>query len=581
MSTKNNSKTVCALIAAILSCLSVSAFAQTLDGLSTISDATLTNPPAEDWLMWRRTYDSHGYTPLDQINKDTVENLEQAWRTELNPGPNMATPLVHDGVMFLASTQDEVLALDATTGEELWRFKHESNVGSGAKIGLALYEDMVLFPTEDTHIIALKAKTGEVIWDKEITGPSAGQGPRPYGLRGAPVIANGVIVQGITATMMPEGGFIVGMNLDTGAELWRFHTVARPDEFGGNTWNNLSLQERSGGSVWVPGSYDADLDLVFYGTAPTYDTTPLMEDLGLPDVSNDALYTNSTLAIRPRTGELVWYYQHVANDQWDLDWVYERQIINMEYEGERRKVIVTAGKMALYDALDAETGAYLFSVDSGLQNIITGIDPVTGAKTINPIAVVPNETDSNLLCPFANGGRNWQSAAVNPNTNMLFLPLAEVCMMFGPTGRGGVLSSGAGMTPTALPDNDGKFGRVQAINLDTQEVAWDFREVVPPTSGLMTSAGGLVFSGALDMSFKAIDETNGEVLWKTDLGDIPASFPISYAVDGKQYIAIVVGQPSLHANIWLGFVTGEVGENENPVGNLDRQGPAIEVYALN
>lgn len=570
---------VLAAAAALLSWQAIST-AQSLDGLSNISDDTLANPPAEDWLMWRRTYNSHGFTPLTQINKTNVTNLEEAWRAELSPGPNMATPLVHDGIMFLASTQDVLLALDATSGEELWRHTHESNAGPGAKIGIALYKDLVLFPTDDTHLKALNTKTGEVIWDTAITGPGAGMGPRPYGLRGAPIVANGVVVQGVTATMMPEGGFIVGLNIETGAEMWRFHTVARPDGPGGNTWNNLPLSDRSGGSVWVPGSYDAELDLAYYGTAPTYDTKSLMENLNEPGVSNDALYTNTTLALRPKTGELVWYYQHVANDQWDLDWVYERQIIEMEYEGENRKVIVTAGKMALYDALDAATGEYLFSVDSGLQNIITAIDPETGAKTIHPNAIVPNAEDTHLLCPFANGGRNWQSGAVNPETKMLYLPLAEVCMMAGPTGQGGVLSSGAGMRPAPLPDSDGKFGRLQAINLNTQETAWTFREVVPPTSGVMTTASGLIFGGALDMSFKAFDDSNGEILWQTNLGDIPASFPISYAVDGKQYIAIVVGQPSLHANLWIGVVSGFLGEENSPVVNLQRTGAAIVVYAL-
>lgn len=573
---------------AALSCLvclwQTSVVAQTeaaklLEGLSDVSNSMLESPPEQDWLLWRRTYDSQGYSPLAQINAENVDQLEQIWKVDLSPGPNMATPLVHDGVMFLADTQDKVLALDAQSGRELWRYEHASQAGPNAKIGIALQGNKVLIPTLDLHIVALDNKNGSVLWDHAIKPPSAG--PIPYSLRGAPIIANGVVVQGVTATMIPEGGFIVGIDIESGEEIWRFHTVARPDEAGGNTWNNLSLEERSGGSVWIPASYEPSLDLVYFGTAPTYDTGPLLKSLGLPGVSNDALYTNATIALRPKTGELVWHYQHMANDQWDLDWVYERQILDLEVEGIQRRVIVTAGKMALYDALDAASGEYLFSIDVGLQNIVTSIDPNTGEKTLHPNAI-PNSEQAHLLCPFSNGGRNWQAAAINPKSKMLFLPLAEICMMGGPTTEeGGLLSTGVSLTPAPIPNSDGLFGRLQAINLATQEVAWNFREAVPPTSAVLATAGGLIFGGALDQSFKAFDEDNGEVLWETDLGDIPASFPITYSVNGKQYLAVVIGQPSIHANIWLGVVSAFLGSDGAALQNLSRNGPAIVVYALN
>ncbi len=550
-----------------------------LQSLSAVSTSMLENPPEQDWLLWRRTYDSQGFSPLAQINRDNVERLAQAWRVDLSSGPNMATPLVHDGVMFLADTEDIVLALDARSGAELWRYQHESGAGPNAKIGIALHANKVLIPTLDLHVVALDNKSGAVIWDHEIIATSTG--PIPYSLRGSPLVANGVVIQGVTATMTPEGGFIVGIDLDSGEEIWRFHTVARPDEPGGNTWNNLSLAERSGGSVWVPGSYEPDLDLVYFGTAPTYDTAPLLESLGLPGVSNDALYTNATIALRPNSGELVWYYQHMANDQWDLDWVYERQILDLEVAGVDRRVIVTAGKMALYDALDAASGEYLFSIDVGLQNIISGVDPDTGEKTLHPNAI-PSSEQAHLLCPFSNGGRNWQAAAMNQESKMLYLPLAEICMMAGPTtDQGGLLSTGVALNPAPLPDNGGKFGRLQAINLETQEVAWSFRENVPPTSAVLATGGGLVFGGALDQSFKAFDQDNGEVLWETDLGDIAASFPISYSVEGTQYIAVVVGQPSIHTNLWLGVVSAFLGAEGTALRSLSRTGPAIVVYALN
>ncbi|MEQ8954105.1 MAG: PQQ-binding-like beta-propeller repeat protein, partial [Gammaproteobacteria bacterium] len=284
-------RTAACLMLALLCTASSWAAAQSGDLLSrlgTISDEELANPPAADWLNWRRTYDAHGFSPLDQINRGNVAQLQQVWRTELQQGPNMATPLVHDGVMFLASTQDRVLALDASSGEQLWSYEHRPTAFPSSKIGIALHGDKVIVPTQNMHVIALNARSGELIWDHAIT--TTATGPLPYALRGAPLVANGMVLQGVTATLIPEGGFIVGLNLETGNEVWRFHTVARPDEAGGETWNGLSLAERSGGSVWVPASYDPQLDLVYYGTAPTYDTGPLLHRSDDPDVSNEALY---------------------------------------------------------------------------------------------------------------------------------------------------------------------------------------------------------------------------------------------------------------------------------------------------
>ena len=551
-----------------------------LEGLSDVTNEMLESPPPQDWLIWRRNYASYGHSPLNQITTANVQDLGLAWEVELENGPNTPTPLVHDGVMYLLSTRDTLLAMDATNGNEIWRYRHESRGSASSKIGIALHGNKVLMPTTDLNMVALDNKSGEVLWEIGIEAPPQ-TGPLPYALRGAPVVAGDTLVQGVTATMVPGGGFIVGLDLDSGEEVWRFHTVARPGEAGGNSWNDIPLEERSGGSVWVPGSYDAELDLVYFGLAPTYNTAPLLRQVNIEGVSNDALYTNATVALRPSTGELVWYFQHIANDQWDLDWVYERQLIEIEIEGEMRKVVLTAGKMALYDALDAATGEYLFSIDLGLQNIITAIDPETGAKTISP-AATPNAEETHLLCPFANGGRNWQTASYNPDSKILFLPIAEICMDAGPTGQGGILSTGAAMRPMPSPlaGSDGRFGRWQAINLETRELIWNHREVVPPTSAALSIAGGVVFFGALDESFKALNEATGEVLWETDLGDIPASFPITYQVGDTQYIAVAIGTPTINANVWIGVVDSFLGGEDNVIRNLSRNGPALKVFAL-
>ncbi len=550
-----------------------------LNRLTPVNDAMLRDPPAEDWLNWRRTHDTYGFSPLDQIHRGNVSELQEAWRLPLQPGGNTPTPLVHDGVMFLLDFNDTLLALDASSGELLWRHQHDSDPAAvpSSKFGVALYEHMVLMPTNDMQIIALDARSGEVLWQHAVSDVQLGR--RSHSLRATPLIANGMLIQGVNATMVPEGGFIFGLDLDSGEELWRFHTIPRPGEYGDESWNGLELAERSGGSVWMPPSYDPELDLVYFGTAPTYDTAPLLNRADIPGVTNDALYTNATLALRARTGELAWYYQHVANDQWDLDWTYERQIVELPVNGELRKTVITAGKMALYDALDAATGEYLFSLDLGLQNLIADIDPKTGVKTMLPNAA-PVADRAQLVCPFAAGGRNWQVSSYDAETDILYLPITQMCMNGGPLGGSSILSTGAALDPTPVPGREGEFGRLQAVNMATRELLWDFREMAPPTSAIVATAGGVIFSGTLDHRFKALDQATGEILWETSTGDIPTSFPVTYMADGKQYVALVVGQPTIHAGTFLGAVQAMTGGAEGPFGQLRSQGPALITYAL-
>ncbi len=537
---------------------------------SPVTDEILQNPPDSDWLTWRRTYNNLGFSTLDQINRQTVSGLQLAWHQPVTPGNNMPTPLVHDGIMFLYSAGDVVLALDATTGEMLWRYSHDGNAVTSHKFGIALHENKVLVPTSDLHMVALNARSGDVIWDHAIEiGNNTG-----YQLRSAPTVASGQVIQGMAASFVPGGGFIIAIDLETGRETWRFNTLARPGEPGGNTWNNIPLEERQGGSVWNTGAYDPELDLVFYGVSPTYNTGPLLYPLGIEGVSNDALHTNATLALRPNTGELIWYYQHVANDQFDLDWIFERSIVELEIEGEMKKVVVTAGKPGLFDALDAVTGQYLFSVDPGLQNLFSAINPVTGEKITNP-NVFPDAEETRTVCPFYQGGRNWHASSVNNETGFLFVPMFEVCMDTLLDGTGTLLSSGLGTDTVPVPGTDGNYGRLQAIDLKNRELAWQYRQKVVPASASLATAGGLVFLGYLDHGFKAFDQQTGNVMWETQLDAIPAAFPITYSVNGKQYIAIVAGQLNLHTGIWLGLMNQFTGFVPETPGSA-----ALWVFAL-
>jgi alcohol dehydrogenase (cytochrome c) len=381
-------------------------------------------------------------------------------------------------------------------------------------------------------------KTGRVLWDQPVTDAH----PR-WGLSGGPLVANDVVIQGIQG-QAPGGAYVIGLDGETGNELWRFHTIPRPGQPGGDSWNGLKVEQRSGGSVWTSGSYDPVLDLAFFGPAPTYDTGPLRDPVNRQGITNDALFTDATIALRPGTGQLVWYYQHLANDQWDMDWAFERQILDLPVGGVLKKVIVTMGKEAIADILEADTGNYLASFDLGLQNLITRIDPDTGKKTIDP-ALIPYGDKTITLCPHGGGAKNWIPGAINPETRVLYMPLVESCADLVPMEEGQLgLSSGVRFTIRPPLQTDGRYGRVQAIDLNTRKVLWTQRQRAPQTSGVVATGGGLVFAGALDRSFSAYDDKTGKVLWRAGLTDVPSAAPISYAVDGKQYIAVIVGYGS-------------------------------------
>ena len=544
--------------------------ASPLDKLTPVTDTQLIHPPASDWLTWRRTYDDVGFSPLKQIDRANAGSLRLAWSWSLASGANETTPLVHDGVLFAFGYGDKAQAIDAATGDLLWQYSRQlpKDFQAGTKRNLAIYGDKLLVPTSDVHMVALDIKTGRVIWDHALADSKGG-----YNLTGGPLVAKGKVMQGVGGRAA-GGNFIIALDANTGEEAWRFATIARPGEPNGNSWNGLPLEKRNGGSVWTAGSYDPDLNLAYFGVGQTYDTGPLVHPSNQPGVTRDALYTDCTLAFNPDTGKLVWYYQHVPNDQWDLDWAFERQLIPLPVNGRTQKVALTSGKMAIYDALDAASGKYAFSMDLGLTNVVTAIDPQTGAKTINP-KTLPGDGETKLVCPHAGGAKNWNPASYNPDTKMLYVPLVESCMDLIPTPAGGRGSLTSGVQWKVRPrlDSDGQYGRMTAINMATRKVVWTERQRAPITTGALDTAGGVVFEGSMDRWFRARDDSNGKVLWSIRLNDVPNTAPISYSVNGKQYIALVVGNGGAIPMTWAPLIP----EMRTPP---DRGGAAIWVFEV-
>ena len=509
-----------------------------LDRLRPVTDAMLLEPADGEWLLWRRTYDAFGYSPLKQINTTNIDDLRVAWTWSLAPGPNESTPIIHDGVMFIHGYGDHVQALNAATGDLLWQYSRRlpRGVTPSQKKGFSIYGNRLYVPTSDVHIVALDIETGEVVWDTEVGDPD--QRTR---MTGGPLVAKGKVMIG-TVGRIEGGPYIQALDAETGEPAWRFYTIARPGEPGGNSWNGLPLEERNGGSVWIPGSYDAVNNLAFFGPGNTYDTGPLRDLVDQEGITNDALYLDATLALNPDTGELVWHFQHQANGQWDLDWAFERQVMELPVDGEMTRVVVTGGKQSIFDIVTADNGKYVSSIDLGLQNIVTAIDPITGAKIVDE-TLVPGDGETKMICPHVGGGRGWLPTSYDSETKMLYIPITEACMDLVPVPEGerGNLSTGVNWTVRPRPESDGNYGRLEVVNLETQETVWIERQRAPITSGTLATAGGLVFAGALDRSFSAYDAQTGTKLWQTRLNDVPSSSPISYSVDGKDYIAMVVG----------------------------------------
>jgi alcohol dehydrogenase (cytochrome c) len=547
--------------------------------LTLVTDAMLRNPPASDWLMWRRTYDGYGYSPLDQINKSNVKDLQVAWTWSMTPGANETTPIVHDGVLYLFNYANKIQALNAATGDLIWEYKRDlperliattSNLSSR---NMAITQGNLIAATSDAHLIALEAKTGKLVWDHATEDWTKG-----WRYTSGPFVVNGKIIQGMTGcgNAEPGGCFITGHDANTGAELWRVNTIAHPGDPNFDTWNGLPLESRFGGSAWISGSYDPEQNLVFYGTGQPYPWIAEMRGTmpRKPGMKVTALYTDSTLAIDPDTGRMKWYHQHLEDDTWDLDYVYERMLIDLPVNGETRKAVITAGKLGIIEALDRTNGQWLWHKETVPQNVVAAIDPKTGEKTIN-VSAMPHIGQTTMNCPSSMGGRGWPATAYNPRTGTLYMPLNEHCSNTTPSplapGQSYTGGGRAVFAHTEVPNSDRNIGRVDAIKLADRSTQWSYRQRAPNTSAVLPTGGGLVFSGDFDRYFKALDDATGKVLWQVRTNNMVNAFPVTYSVNGKQFVAVATGNGSGSGQGLAALVP----EMKNPDG-----GSMLWVFAL-
>ena len=504
------------------------------------------NKEPGNWLSYSGGYQSQRYSLLDRITPANAANLEMKWVFQTNSLLKFeTTPLVVDGIMYLTQPPNDIVALDARTGRVFWIYQHPPSPdtrGCCGQVnrGLAILGDTLYMGTVDAHLLAVDAKTGHLVWDVHVADTNDG-----YGLTGAPLVVKDKVIVGTTGGELGIRGFIAAFDAATGKEAWRFHTIPGPGDPGFETWKNDAWQH-GGGSAWVTGSYDPDLNQIYWGIGnPGPDYNPQSRP-------GDNLYTASVVALDADTGNLKWHFQFTPNDGNDWDSVQIPVLANMDWNGTPRKIMMWANRNGFFYVLDRSDGKFIRGAPFVKVNWATGLD-----DNGRPIRV-PNSLPSpagTLTYPGIQGGTNWYSPSWSPHTGLFYIPAWEdyyaTFSTGDPTFAPGRMFNGGGFRssiPTVakrVPINnwtdEGGHGEVKAIDPHTGQEKWAFKMHDVTDSGLLTTASDVLFTGGREGYFYALDARTGAKLWQATLGGQMVAGPITFEVDGNQYVSIAAG----------------------------------------
>ena len=540
----------------------------------------LANPEPGEWLSIRRTYDGQSHSPLDQINAGNVKDLKVVWNSTTGPRQkltdfaalpadpaNEAPPLVNGDVMIYSAGDNQVIAYDAKTGSEIWRFTYALPEGlvpvHPTNRGVALWDDKIYLATLDAHLIALDAKTGSKLWDQTLANWEEG-----YYSTLAPLIVKGKVMSGVSGGEFGIRGFVQAFDAESGEPAWKTYTIPGPGEPGHDSWPG-DTWERGGGPIWVTGNYDQANDMVYFTTG---NAAPWVGALR----PGDNLHTASALGLDPATGAIKTHFQFHHNDTWDWDETVPPTLIDLD----GKQIAYKFARNGWMYKLD-RTGGELSFVDGKpyvFQNVFTGLDPKTGRPSYDP-AHVPVLGQRTEFCPSAWGGRDWPGEAYDPNLGYIFVPVNEnhcgameaAEVEYEP----GVLYLGSGLEMTPTEAAKEHIGAVQAWDVRTMEKVWQTNFKSPNWGPILSTAGGLVFSGGTnDAEFRAFDAKTGEVVWSQRLDGGVVAQPIAFEQDGKEYIAVATGW-GVDAGRFQGFIDQAWGtKTEVPLGG------SIWVFAL-
>ncbi|MEE3143985.1 MAG: PQQ-dependent dehydrogenase, methanol/ethanol family [Pseudomonadota bacterium] len=487
----------------------------------------------ENWLMYSGTLDSQRYSLLDEINVDNIDQLEMKWAYQIPVIDRAETvPLVVDGIMFITEAPSNVVAVDAATGRQYWRYDHELpddlRICCGRNNrGVAILGETLFMSTLDAHLVAIDARTGNLLWDAEVAEHSSG-----YSKTAAPMIVKDKVVTGIAGGEFGIRGFIDAYDAATGELAWRAYTIPGPGEFGNDTWSGDSWKT-GGSATWITGAYDPDLNLVYWGTGNPG-----------PDWNGDArlgdnLYSDSALALNGDTGEIEWYFQFTPHDVHDWDAIQVPILADIEFQGQERKVMMWANRNAFFYTIDRATGEFLMGKPFATQTWAEGLD-VNGAPIRVP-GLFPTY-EGIMVSPPITGGTNWYSPGYSQQTGLFYVTSFDGEQIFFKRDEeyeeGERFTGGGGRYDQPM---DAFHSSIRAIDPATAEIQWEFPIMPRSSAGITTTAGGLVFTGSADGYFFALNAETGEELWNISLGRRVHSAPITFEAEGKQYVSIASG----------------------------------------